>query len=156
MDYRITGLPAETFTPYFAMDAGELARHRALRRTVDTKPGAPCRVSLQDAEPGEEVILLNYEHLGADSPYRASHAIYVRPLARATYDRVNEVPDMLASRLLSVRAFDADHLMVACDVVEGRGLVELVERLLADPRATYLHAHFARAGCYAARITRAD
>jgi hypothetical protein len=155
MDYRITGLDPKPFEPLFALDDAELARHRAVRRIVGEKPGAPCRVSLEDAEPGEEVLLLNHEHLAVDSPYRASHAIYVRRAARAAWDRVNEVPPALASRLLSVRAFDGDGFMRGADVTEGAALPALVAKLLADPRVAYLHAHYARAGCYAARIDRA-
>lgn len=155
MDYRITGLDPRRFAHLFELDDEALARHRAVRRIVDEKPGAPCRVSLVDAEPGEEVLLLNHEHLPVDSPYRASHAIYVRRAAREAYDRVNEVPPALASRLLSVRAFDAAGFMRGADVAEGTGLRGLVERFLADARVAYLHAHYARAGCYAARIERA-
>jgi hypothetical protein len=155
MDYRITGLDPKRFEPLFALDDAALARHRAVRRIVAEKPGAPCRVSLEDAEPGEEVLLLNHEHLAVDSPYRASHAIYVRRAARAAWDRVNEVPPALASRLLSVRAFDAAGFMREADIAPGTELPGLVARLFADPRVTYLHAHYARAGCYAARIDRA-
>ena len=155
MDYRITGLPPQRFAHLFALDDGALARHRAVRRFVDEKPGAPCRVSLEDAGPGEEVLLLNYDHLPVDSPYRASHAIYVRRDAREAYDRVNEVPPALASRLLAVRAFDPAGFMVAAELAQGTELPAFVALLLADPRAAYLHAHFARAGCFAARIDRA-
>lgn len=155
MDFRISGLAPQPFAKLFSMDDGELARHRALRRIVDAKPGAPCRVSLEDAGPGEEVILVHHEHHAVDSPYRASHAVYVRRLAREAFDRVNEVPPALASRLLSVRAFDAAGLMVGADIAEGREIPALIARLFADPAAAYLHAHYARAGCYAARIDRA-
>ena len=155
MDFRITGLPAAPFAPLFAMTDEELARHRALRRTCDEKPGFPCRVSLEDAEPGEEVLLVNFEHLPVDSPYRASHAIYVRARASETFNAVNEIPEALRSRLLAVRAFDAGGLMVAADIVEGREVVPLIERFLANPEVGYLHAHFARRGCFAARIERA-
>ena len=155
MDYRITGLPPQRFAHLFALDDDALACHRAVRRIVDEKPGAPCRVSLEDAEPGEDVLLLNHEHHAVDSPYRASHAIYVRRDAREAYDRVNQVPPALASRLLSVRAYDAAGFMVAADVAQGTDLPALVARFLADPQVAYLHAHYARAGCFAARIDRA-
>lgn len=155
MDYRISGLPPQRFAHLFDLDDEALARHRAVRRIVDDKPGAPCRVSLADAEPGEEVLLLNYEHLPVDSPYRASHAIYVRRAAREAYDRVNEVPPALATRLLAVRAFDRDGFMVGADLVQGADLAPLVARFFADAQVAYLHAHYARAGCFAARIDRA-
>ena len=155
MDFRITGLPAAPFRHYFALTDAELAVSNAVRRVVDAKPGAPCRVGLVDAEPGEEVLLVNFEHLPVNSPYRSRHAIYVRRLATETFDRVNEVPPALRARLLAVRAFDARHMMIGCDVAEGAVVEPLIERLLSDPEAEYLHVHFARAGCYAARVTRA-
>jgi hypothetical protein len=148
-------LPAAPFAPLFQMSDVELARHRAVRRHCDGKPGFPCRVTLEDAEPGEEVVLVNYEHLPVESPYRASHAIYVRASAHETFDRVNEVPPALAVRLLSVRAFDAAGFMVVADIVAGRELPSLVDRFFTDGKVEYLHAHYARAGCYAARIDRA-
>lgn len=155
MDFRITGLPAERFRHLFGLSDSELTRHRALRKACDEKPGFPCRVSLEDAEPGEHVLLLNYEHLPVDSPYRASHAIYVREREQPSYDEVNAIPPALLPRLLAVRGFDAAGMMIAADVVEGRELYPLVERFLANREVAYLHAHFARRGCFAARIDRA-
>ena len=155
MDFRITGLPADRFRHLFGLAEAELARHRALRRTCDEKPGFPCRVSLEDAEPGEPVLLLNYEHLPVDSPYRASHAIYVRERAQPSFDEVNAIPPALLPRLLALRGFDAGGMMLAAEVVEGRALVPLVAQYLANPEIAYLHAHFARRGCFAARIDRA-
>src|SRR5665811_2125397 len=38
----------------------ELAAHGALRKIADGPH--PCRISLTDAAPGDEVILVNYEH----------------------------------------------------------------------------------------------
>lgn len=155
MDFRIRGLAPEPFAPLFALSDKELAGRRALRRICDEKPGYPCRVSLADAEPGEDVLLVNYEHLPVDSPYRASHAIYVRAAARRPYDAVNEIPTALATRLLALRAFDARGLMIAADIVEGREARPVIARFLENPEAAYLHAHFARRGCFAARIERA-
>jgi len=105
MDFRIRGLDPAAFMPLFAMDDSQLAARRARRTVADSKPGFPCRVTLDDAEPGMPVVLLNYEHLAADSPYRASHAIYVSA-AKQPFDAVNVVPPALRTRLLSVRAFD--------------------------------------------------
>jgi len=154
MTFRIRGLAPERFAPLFAMTDAELARHRALRCVADAKPGFPCRISLADAEPGSEVLLVNYEHLPVDSPYRASHAIYVSA-ATEPFDAVDAVPQALRERLLSLRAFDARGIMLDADVTDGATLEALVGRFLARPDVEYLHAHFARRGCFAARIDRA-
>jgi len=152
MSFRITGLPAENFDHLFAMSEAELAAQGAVRRKA---PGAvPCRISLTDATPGEDVILTNYEHHAVDSPYRMRFAIYVRK-GETTFDAIDEVPKQLRTRTLAVRAFDKDGMMVERELVEGNELEGAIERLLALPTAAYLHAHFAAPGCYAARIDRA-
>jgi hypothetical protein len=153
MSFRIQGLAPESFAPLFAMSDAELAAHGAVRRVADGA-GFPCRISLTDAALGDEVILVHHEHQPAATPFRASHAIYVRA-GEARYDAVDAVPAQLRTRLLSVRAFDAADMMIAADVTEGAALEPLIDRLLGDPRAAYLHVHFARQGCYAARVDRA-
>jgi Protein of unknown function (DUF1203) len=154
MDYRITGLPADLFRPLFGLPDDALARRGARRVVADAAPGFPDRVELRDAEPGETLILVNHVHLPLDTPYRASHAVYVLENAGETFDRVNELPPVLRVRLLSLRAFDAAQMLVDADVVQGRDAEPAIERLLANPRTAYLHAHYAKAGCYAARIER--
>ncbi len=154
MSFRIVGLPAERFTHLFAMSDAELAAQGAVRRTADARnPGYPCRVSLTDSRPGDELILVNYEHHEVESPYRMRFAIYVRK-GEETYDKVDEVPEQLRLRTLAVRAFDADAMMAGWELVEGRNLEAAIERLFANPRAAYLHVHYAAPGCYAARVER--
>jgi len=154
MHFRIRGLPAEPFTDLFTLSDAELAQHCAVRRTVDADHGYPCRISLTDAGIGDEVILVNYEHLAVATPYRSRHAIYVRE-GEVRFDAVDEVPQMLRKRLLSLRGFDGDGMMTSADVVEGRDIEAAIARQLADPQTRYLHAHIARPGCYAAHIERA-
>jgi hypothetical protein len=156
MGYRITGLPLADFEPLFGLDDDALTARGAVRVTADSKPGFPCRVTLEDAEPGETLILMNYEHQAAATPYRSSHAIFVREAARAEAVLDNEVPPLLSGRLLSVRAFDADGMMTDADCVDGRELEPLIERLLGDPQTAYLHVHNAKRGCFAARVDRLD
>ena len=155
MSFRITGLPAEHFAPLFDLSDQELAVRGAVRRIADDRtPGYPCRISLTDSCAGDELILVNYEHHPVASPYRMRFAIYVRR-GEETYDAVDEVPEQLRIRTLAVRAFDAAAMMLAWEIVDGRQLMAVIERLLANPRAAYLHIHYAAAGCYAARAERA-
>lgn len=155
MDFRISGLSPEPFRHLYGLTDAALAEHGARRYVADSKPGFPDRVEVRDAEPGERLLLVNYTHQPADSPYRSSHAIFVLEGAEATYDRVNEVPEVLKVRPVSLRAFDADHMIVAADLARGDDVESLIHRYLADPDTAYLHAHYATRGCYAARITRA-
>ena len=155
MSFRIQGLPAEEFTPLFALSDEELAARGAVRRIADgRKPGYPCRVSLTDSKPGDELILVNHEHHAVDSPYRMRFAIYVRK-GEETYDAVDEVPEQLRLRKLAVRAWDAEAMMVGHELVDGRELESAIDRLFANPQAKYLHVHFASPGCYAATVERA-
>lgn len=155
MSFRITGLSAAPFQHLYGLSDQELAARGAKRYVVDQKPGFPDRVEVRDLEPGETALLLNYTHQPADTPYRASHAIFVREGATAAYDVVNEIPEVLRLRSLSLRAFDTDHMMVDADVIDGSEVERLIERLLSDHRVAYIQAHFAKRGCYAARIERA-
>ena len=155
MSFRIKGLPAEHFNHLFAMTDEELAEHHVVRRIADDRqPGYPCRVSLTDSKPGDELLLVNYEHLSVDSPYRMRFAIFVRKGDR-TYDEIGEVPEQLRKRTLAVRAFDRQGMMLAFELVDGRALEQAIEKQLAIPNAEYLHVHFAALGCYAARVERA-
>lgn len=155
MSFRIQGLAPELFQHLFGLSKQALAAHGARRVVAQSQPGFPDRVELRDVAPGESLILLNYTHLDQDSPYRASHAIYVREGATERYDRVDEIPEVLRVRAISLRAFNAKHLMLDADLADGDGVRSTIERMLADPRVAYVHAHYAKPGCYAAQITRA-
>jgi hypothetical protein len=154
MSFRVLGLSPEPFRPLFAMSDARLHQLGA-RRVIADDPRLPCRVSMEHAEPGEELLLLNFEHQPANTPYRATHAIYVRKAAEQAFEAVDAIPEENASRLLAIRAFDAQHMMIDADVCEGAQAEAVFERLLADPQASYLHVHNAKRGCYAARVERA-
>ncbi len=152
MPFRIQGLPAEQFAPLFALSDEELAQRGAVRRIADGP--RPCRISLTDAEAGDELILVNYEHHPVASPYRMRFAIYVRRDEK-TFDAVDTVPEQLRTRTLAVRGFDAQAMMTGWELTEGAQLEKAIEKLFTDPRTVYLHVHFAAPGCYAARVERA-
>src|ERR1700745_3699066 len=134
MSFRITGLSPEPFRPLFGLSDQALAAQGVRRYVADSKPGFPDRVEIRDAEPGETVLLLNYTHQPADTPYHASHAIFVREGAQARYDRTDEVPEALRLRTLSLRAFDTDGLIVDAELVDGRQIESAIERLFANPK----------------------
>ena len=152
MHFRIRGLPAEQFAPLFALPDEALKERGAVRQIADGP--RPCRVSLTDARPGDELILLNYEHHAVASPYRMRFAIYVRA-GEQTFDALDTVPEQLRTRTLAVRGFDTDGMMTGWELIDGLKLEEAIGRQFADPRAAYLHLHFAAPGCYAARVERA-
>lgn len=152
MSFRITGLPAAPFAGLFDLSDDELRAKGAVRRVAEHN--APCRISLTDAAPGDELLLVNYEHHPVDSPYRMRFAVYVRR-GEEQYDAIDQVPDQLRTRMLAVRSFDANGMMIHWELIDGRQVEQAVERLFTTPNAAYLHVHYAAPGCYAARIDRA-
>lgn len=155
MDFQISGLPADTFLPLFDLGDEALARLGAKRYVADAKPGFPCRVSLADAEIGETLILAPYDHQPCAGPYRASGPIFVRRDARSALPQPGEVPAQLQTRMISVRAYDTNHLMIAAELAEGRKLADHLRQVFEDPRVSYVHLHYASAGCFACRADRA-
>ena len=154
-NFKIVGLPLAQFQPLFSLDDNELAQKGARRLNVDTKPGFPCRVSLQDAEISERVILVPFVHHDVESPYRASGPIFVRETAKQIELAPGEIPEVVAARVISVRAYNDKGMMVNAAVIPGKELKSQVEKFLGDAKISYLHLHNAGAGCYSCRVERA-
>jgi hypothetical protein len=154
MTFQIHPLDPTPFAPLFALDDADLRARGARRVTATSDPGFPCRVSLADAAVGETLLLVNHAHLVGPTPYAATHAVYIREGAAPATPAPGVVPDVLARRLLSVRGFDSDQMIVDADVIEGRVLGDHLDRLFANDGTAFVHIHFARPGCFAAAATR--
>jgi Protein of unknown function (DUF1203) len=152
--FRISGISANVIDQFRQMPDDELKKHGVVRYTADSKPGFPCRVTLQDAEVGEPVLLLNFEHLPGTTPYRSIGPIFVRESVTETYAVQNELPEVVRERLLSVRAYDLDDMMIDAEVVKGTELKSLIQRMFANRQIKYLHIHNAHRGCYSCRVDR--
>jgi len=155
MSFQIHALPFSPFQPLLALSDAELQAQGIRRVVADATPGFPCRVSLQDASVGERLLLLPYAHHPVDTPYRASGPIFVREAAVQAQPAVDEVPALLRSRALSLRAYDAEGMMIAADGRPGTDLEAAIAECFADARVAYIHLHFAKPGCYIGRIERA-
>ena len=155
MAFRITGLDPASFAPLFGLSDAALCERGVRRCRVDAPSGFPDRIEMRDLEVGETALLLHYEHHRADGPFRASHAIFVREGATQPYDAIDTVPQVMRRRLLSLRAFDAAGDMIDADVVDGTEAEGLITRLFANPDTQFIHAHYAKRGCYAGLIRRA-
>jgi hypothetical protein len=154
MAFKISGLSREQFQELFDLTDTELAVRGAKRYVADAKPGFPCRVSLIDANAGERVILVPFKHQPGKTPYHATGPIFVRETAEVSELQENEVPEMLRNRLLSLRAYDAQDLLVAADVVGGMEVENLLRVFFDNAAVSYIHVHFAKPGCYACRVDR--
>lgn len=155
MNFRISGLSPEPFKAIFQLNDADLAARGAQRVFADdSTPGYPCRVSLAHAAQGEELILLSFEHQPARSPYHAAGPIFARKSATIAFNAVNAVPEPVRVRLLSVRAYDADDMIVEAEVVDGSAVESMIDRYFQRDDVAYLHVHYARRGCFACRVDR--
>jgi Protein of unknown function (DUF1203) len=155
MNFKVTGLSAEPFRHLYGMTDEALALEGVRRYVADKKPGFPDRIEMRDAEIGEKLLLLNHVCQPSNTPYRATHAIFVLEGAETTYHAVNEIPEVMRTRLLSLRAYDAAGMMLDADVVEGENAERIIDRFFCSPDVAYIHAHNAKRGCYSGRIDRA-
>jgi len=154
MSFRIVGLEPEDFAHLHLLSDAELGAQGVERVRIDREHVAPCRITLDDAAPGEEVLLLSYRHQPAHTPYRQAGPIFVRA-GGARAETIDQIPPALARRTLSLRAYDSEGAMIDADLTEGAQAAALIENMLANANVAYIHAHYARRGCYAARIERA-
>lgn len=154
MDYKISGLDPAGFAHLVNLPDDQLAAHGAVRVTVDAFPGSPCRITLDDARPGETMLLINHCSHDGENPYRATHAIFVseKAVSPATYR--NQIPPALDRRILSLRGFDDDGMMRKAVLVQPGEADPVVRKLFADPAIDHIDAHNATRGCFAARIDR--
>jgi hypothetical protein len=154
MTYRITGLDPSPYRPLFGLPDEELAKRGVVRMTVTNKPSFPCRVSLTDRDIGESVLLLNHVSHEVAGPYRASHAIFVTEGEEQAAEYVDEVPPVFATRVLSLRGFDAQGLMADALLTQPGEADAGIRKLFENPAIATIHAHNAARGCFAARIER--
>lgn len=155
MGFQIQGLPVDGFRHLYGLSDAQLKGHGAYRYVADSHPGYPDRIEMRDAEIGEALLLANHVSMDKPTPYRASHAIFVREGAETSYQASNAVPDVMHRRLISLRAFDHEGMMTDAVLAEGDAIRPAIERLLGDASVDHIDAHYALRGCYAARVTRA-
>jgi hypothetical protein len=155
MPFRITGLEPAPFAHLFGLGDEALAHHNAKRYIADAKPGFPCRITLEDAEPGETLLLVPHAHQTSQTAYASKGPIFIREQHASRAEYRDEIPAQLKARLISLRAYDKEGMMRDADVVDGKDLQLLIERFFDNESVSYVHAHFARRGCYAALIERA-
>ncbi len=154
--FQVLPLQADSFRPLYGLADDVLTARGVVVETADKKPGFPCRVSLRYAEPGERVLLLNHVHQPADTPFRASHAIYVLEGAETAQLAAGELPEVFRMpNMLSVRAFDASGMLRTAELIDSTQAAEIFDQLLLREDVSCLQVHFAKYGCFAAQVTGA-
>lgn len=153
MTYMIRGLDPAPFTPLFDMDDDALAEIHARRVTATADHGFPCRISLENARAGEELILLHHISHDVATPYRSAYAIFVRRDVEAARYR-DATPAVFDDRMIAMRAFDAEGLLRDTRLAGPGESDGAIRDLFANDAIAYIDAHNAAAGCFAARIER--
>lgn len=154
MTYRIEGLPRDAYAGLLDLSDEELAERGARRVIADSKPGFPCRVAMEDADPGERLILFNHVSHDVPTPFRSAYAIYVRERPGAAACYVDETPPVFDGRVLSLRGFDVEGMLAGALLAEPGQADARIRQLFERPEIAEIHAHNAAAGCFAARIVR--
>ncbi len=122
---------------------------------ADAVPGYPCRQCLQDADIGDELILVSHDPFLGSSPYQSASPIFLhRQTCSAPED--GQLPLQLTRRQLSVRSFDADEMMLDAAVIDGTRLDETLIRFFCDDQAQRVRVHNAERGCWATDVERAS
>ena len=155
MTYRIEGLARARFAHLFGLPDDALAAQGIVRVRADAKPGYPCRVTLEDAEPGETLLLLNHEDHAAATPYRSAYAIYVREGEHQAAAYRDALPPVFANRPIALRAFDAEGMLRGAALALAGDADAQIRTLFARDEIAYIHAHNAAHGCFAAKVVRA-
>jgi hypothetical protein len=155
MPFQLVGLPDHPFTSLFSLNDSALGELNMRRVIATTYPGFPCRVGLIDAAIGDELLLLPFEHQAAASPYKASGPIYIRRASRQQSLAPDVIPDYVRLRQISVRAYDAEHMMVDALVCGGGDVAAVIARYFADDEVAYIHLHNAKRGCFSCAVNRA-
>lgn len=154
MKYRISGLRAEQFTHLFGRSDVYLGRYGAVRQIVTSYPGYPDRISLCDIPVGETALLINHIYQPADTPYRGSHAIYIWEGCTEQGIYINELPEVMNGRVLSLRAYNEKHFLIKAEICEGQSVENFIEIFFADQQISYIQIHNAKQGCYACLAER--
>lgn len=152
--FQLAGISHEPFESLFHFSDTQLRKLGAARQTATKDFGFPCRVSLEDAKAGEEVLLLPYQHQSGDSPYRSSGPIFIRRNAKRRVLAPGEIPEYVTRRLMSVRAYDSAHMMIGATVCEGTDAGTEIERYFSNSSIEYIHLHNAKPGCFSCRVIR--
>jgi hypothetical protein len=155
MSFAVTGLPVESFKRLFGLGDDALRERGVIRQTAVAGERFPCRITLKDAPAGDTLLLLNFQHHDVASPYRSNYAIYVNEAATETTRLVDDLPPVLRGRPIALRGFDAGGLLLDAELALADDVEAVIRRQFAIQEVAYLHAHNARAGCFAARIDRA-
>lgn len=154
MTYQISGLSPRLAEPFEGIDDAQLTTLGAVRMVATSKPGFPCRISLADAEVGEEIILFHHVSHDVDSPYRSAYAIFIRTGLTEAAHYIDEIPPVFQDRNLAMRAFGKDAMLKTAMLSLSGNADKSIRELFELDEVAYIDVHNAAYGCFAARVER--
>jgi hypothetical protein len=153
--FQLIGIDHSPFEALFDLSDEQLNQLSAQRCLAKEKPGYPCRISLENADLGEELLLIPYLHQPAASPYRASGPIFVRRGVQQRRLPIGEVTNYITNRLMSLRAYNSEHMIVAASVCEGTLAGSEITEYFRRADVAYIQLHNAKRGCFSCNAVRA-
>ncbi len=122
---------------------------------ADAKPGYPCRLSLEDAEPGEALYLFSHTPFSCANAYRETGPVFIRKNAKPAKLPINELPDVAYARSIIFRAYDSEGTILSASPAEAGDLSGTLGRLLDDKHVDFVHLRAVVSGCFLCKARRA-
>jgi hypothetical protein len=152
--YRVIAIPEELADQARASLKSPQYGHPA---HVEVATGyGPCRSCLRTFEEGEEErILFTYDPFAGLDAYPSPGPVFIHREGCPRYEEAG-FPEGIRRLPLTLEAYGRGRWLVARERVAGGDVDGPVERLFAHPAVEYIHVRNTEAGCYIARIERAN
>ncbi len=150
INYRIVPLATEIADAARGRLAARAPDHALV--TADSPNGYPCRHCLQWAEAGEQLILFPFASV-ENGPYQERGPIFVHAEPCTRYTGTERYPEAFRNERV-IRAYDNRNFMIDARVVNGEGPEQVIDELLGNPDAAFLHVRSATRGCYTMGVER--
>ncbi|HYO13148.1 MAG TPA: DUF1203 domain-containing protein [Thermoanaerobaculia bacterium] len=116
----------------------------------------PCRSCLRTFQEGEEErILFTYDPFAGLDSYPSPGPVFIHREGCPRYEEAG-FPEGIRRLPLTLEAYGRGRWLVARERVAGGDVDGSVGRLFSHPAVEYIHVRNTEAGCYIARIERAD
>ncbi|NQX82779.1 MAG: DUF1203 domain-containing protein [Flavobacteriaceae bacterium] len=152
-NFKISAIDND-YNHLFTLSQDELLTKGYIKIIADKETSFPCRVGLKYAKIGEEILLFPFEHHKTDSPYRSSGPIFVKKDAKKVGLAVNEIPEVLLNKFLSIRAYDKEGIMIYTSTIDSKKLNHEIGTAFDNDYVNYIHIHNSGPGCYSCKAER--
>jgi uncharacterized protein DUF1203 len=131
------------------------AHGNELRVRISETDSAPCRSCLRVTPLGTPLILFAHRPFTTAGPYAETGPVFVHADACTPYPGSSAFPDDFRSRILVLRAYDAQGDINDATLAAGDDAEAMLTRLFDDAAVVVVHARNPAWGCFDFAITRA-